>query len=170
MAWRTITSFFKRATHLELALGAAIFGILCLGLALVFGQSISLAPSTAERSAPSPDHAKPLLAIPATSPSPTAIVEINGVTQKIVPNSIHEYPRLTVPAETRIPVQIKVSPDDVVEVTALDGGNFDNKSIFQSQIAGSSGSVDFGFRVKASPGSYRVAVERNGERNVLIFG
>lgn len=104
-----------------------------------------------------------------TSTSWPATITVKGKQYGMRPNPLGVYPRLTVPSNASIGIQLHVTSQSVVRVIVLDGGSVVKKSHVSSHTADTNGNVSLTYQAPGDPGSHRLTVLAGGQKQTLNF-
>lgn len=98
-----------------------------------------------------------------------ATITVKGQQYGMRPNPLGVYPRLTVPSNASIGIQLHVPAQSVVHVIVLDGGLVVKKSHISSHTADSSGNISLTYQAPGDPGSHRLTILAGGQKQTLNF-
>lgn len=108
--------------------------------------------------------------VPRPNPNGTeAKVTLDDSEVSLKANALGAFPVTTVKPNRPISVHLTLTPNTAVQQTALDGGQFANKSNLQSQTADSTGALHFQYQTASIPGNYRIALNYQGQQLLFNF-
>jgi len=130
------------------------------------------APAVAATPSAAPISGTPVARPAALEDAARAVIQTPRGPVEHASNQVGYFPRVHVPANTAIPVEVffrNAIEGEAVVIGAEDGGKFEGDKRAIAEALEKNGRVAFTFHVLDHPGTYRVSLRRGAETKVLDF-